>query len=152
VHTPAFDGSTVDLPGALQGRLGILVIGFSQNSRDQVTDWSKRLEADFRASSSVTYYQMTVLEDVPRPLRSFVAGKVRESIPDVARPRSIAIVEHEAEWKTLAGFGLPDNAYLLIVDEHGVVRARLQGPMTDKTYAQLRSQLESLRPPRPGDL
>jgi hypothetical protein len=146
VHAPAFNGAIVDLPGALKGKVGVLVIGFSQSSRDQIADWSKRLAADYRSSAAVTYYEMPVLEDVPRPLRSFVVGRVKESVPEVARSRCIPILEHEADWKALSGYSAPDQAYLLLVDENGMVRARMQGPVNDKSYAQLRSQIESLRP------
>ena len=39
VHTAALNGEPVDLPASLQGRSAVLVVGFSQGSRGDVTAW-----------------------------------------------------------------------------------------------------------------
>ena len=58
VHTEALNGDEVDLPASLKGRSAVLVVGFSQGSRGDVTAWGKRLADDFQDSATVRYYEV----------------------------------------------------------------------------------------------
>jgi hypothetical protein len=145
VHATALSGARVDLPEALRGRAAVLVLGFSQASRDQVTAWGKRLAADYRESDSVIYFEMPVLESVPRMLRGWVTKKMGESVPDRARATFLPIADHEAEWKAAANFSKSGDAYVLVVDKTGAVRGRAEGPATDATYAEVKRLLETAR-------
>ncbi len=145
VHATVLTGQTVDLPGALQGKSAVLVLGFSQASREQVTEWGKRLAGEYRNSETVLYYEMPVLESVPRMLRGWVTRKMGESVPDRAKDRFLAISDHEKEWKAATGFSKSDDAYVLVVDSSGNVRARLQGPPNDANFGEVKRQLQGAR-------
>jgi hypothetical protein len=144
VHGTSFTGATVDLPDALRGKAGVLVIGFSQGSRDAVTVWGKKLAVDYYDSPAVAYYEMPVLAGVPKLMRGFVAGRIKAAVSDRGRPHFVPLVENEAAWRSLVHYTAPDDAYVLVVDGFGVVRWQTQGQATDAAYAVLKQKLEAL--------
>ena len=133
------------LPGAFFGKTGVLVVGFSQASRTEVTAWGKRLAGDYRDSSRVLYYEVPVLASVPRLLRGWVLKKVAAEVPDRARARFLPVYDHEPEWRAAAGYSKADDAYVLVVDGAGVVHFRLQGEAGDAAYAEVKKRIEAMR-------
>ena len=144
VHGISFAEQAVNLPEILKGKVGVLVVGFSHGSQDQVMGWGKRLAGDYRDSPTVVYYEMPVLASVPRMLRGFVEGKIKDSVPDAARARFVPLLENEAAWRTVAHYKGGDDAYVLVVDEHGVVRWETQGAATDASSGALKERVEAL--------
>lgn len=145
IHGTTFSDAKVDLPEDLHGKVGILVLGFSQGSRDGVTVWGKKLAADFYDSPNVAYYEMPCLASVPKFMRGFVAGRIKASVSDRGRPHFLPFTEDEPSWRALAHYSAPDAPYILLVDGAGTVRWQTQGPPTDATYAALKQQIATLR-------
>ena len=145
LHAAVLTGQTVNLPDDLKGKSAVLVLGFSQASRDQVTEWGKRLAADYRGSAAVAYYEMPILESVPRLLRGWVTKKMAESVPDRAKDHFMPVSDHEREWKSAVFYSKSDDAYVLVVDSGGGIRSRLEGGASDVNYAEVKRQLQALQ-------
>ncbi len=145
VHTEALNGEPVDLPASLKGRSAVLVVGFSQGSRGDVTAWGKRLADDFQDSATVRYYELSMLGSVPKFLRGFVLRKIAADVPDRAKPHFLSIDEHEAEWRSITGFHKPEDAYVLVVDGSGQVCWKVEGPATEAMYQQVKEHLLAIR-------
>ncbi len=143
-----FSGAAVRLPADLRGHSGILVVGFSQGSRDAVTLWGKRLANDYYSSPTVLYYELPILASVPKFLRGFVEGRIRSSVSDRGKSHFLPITEDESAWRALAQYDAaqPDAPYVLLVDSEGRVRWRTNTPPTDATYDALQHQLGLLKP------
>jgi hypothetical protein len=146
VHGTTFSDAKVDLPEDLNGKVGILVVGFSQGSRDGVTVWGKKLAADFYDSPTVAYYEMPCLASVPKFMRGFVEGRIKASVSDRGKPHFLPFTDDETSWRALVHYSSPDAPYILLVDGAGTVRWQTQGPPTDATYSALKQQLATLRP------
>ena len=146
VHGITFSDTRVDLPDALHGKVGILVLGFTQGSRSSVTDWGKKLAADFYDSPTVLYYEMPMLAAVPRFLRGFVENRIKASVSDRGRPHFLPLTDDEAKWRNLTHYTAPDDPYILLVDHQGTIRWQTQGPPSETTYTALRREVETLRP------
>ena len=144
VHGTTFSNAHVDLPDALYGKVGILVVGFSQGSRGAVTVWGKKLASDYYDSPNVLYYEMPVLASVPKLLRGFVEGRIKSAVSDRGRPHFLPLTDDEAQWRELTHYSAPDDPYILLVDSLGNVRWQTQGPLTDSIYAVLKQTVESL--------
>jgi hypothetical protein len=145
LHGTVLSGAKVDLPEALKGKAGVLVLGFSEASRNQVAVWGRRLAGDYRESQSVVYYEMPMLESAPRFLRGYILRKIGESVPEPAKARFLPVVDHEAEWKKLAGYAKADDAYVLVVDGEGNVRWKTSGAVDEERYAAVKRELERIR-------
>jgi hypothetical protein len=145
VHGTSLSNEAVNLPEALRGKVGVLVLGFSRGSRDAVAGWGRRLATEYGESPTVMYYQMPVLASVPGMLRGLIVRSMRSSVPGLAQARFVPIMDNEAAWRTLVHYGLPDDPYLLVVDGQGDVVWQTQGRPTDATYAALKQQVEALK-------
>jgi hypothetical protein len=150
LHGTALSGAEVDLPQSLHGHTAVLLISFSEDARANVTEWFRALANDYRNSPTVLYYSLPVLAGAPGFLRGMIARKIKESVSPPAQPRFVPILDHEAEWKSIAGFSKqqPDSeAYLVLVDGSGQVRYRTQaGAPTPQAYADLKQRLDQLKP------
>jgi hypothetical protein len=145
VHASAFSNEAVNLPEGLKGKVGVLVLGFSRDSREADSAWGKRLAADYRESPTVVYYEMPVLAAVPRMIRGMIVKSMKSSVPASEQARFVVILENEAAWKTVTRFERPDDAYVLVVDSQGSVVWQTQGAPTDAAYAALKQHVEELR-------
>ena len=138
-------GEKFDLPEALKGKVGVLVLGFSRASGDAVAEWGKKLFRDYNGSTAVSYYDLSILEAVPGILRGYVVKKISESVPTVARSHFLPVLDHEKEWKAAAGYKPSDDVYVLVVDGAGVVRARVSGVASDSNFAEVKRQVNAVR-------
>lgn len=144
-HAVLLSGEKVDLPASLNGKVAVLVVGFSQKASDQVAGWGRRLAGDYKDSNSVVYYEMASLSGVPKFLRNFVLGKIKGAVPPRAQPHFFAFYEHEPEWKIATNFSSANDAYVLLVDSSGTVRAQTAGAITEAGYADFKQKLDALR-------
>ena len=147
-HATTLANAPVNLPADLKGHPTVLILGFSQSSREAVTKWARRLAADYRDSPTVLYYEMPVVAEVPRMLRGMVIRKIRQDVPERAQPRFVPITDHEEEWKAVSGYskqGGEDAAYLIVLDPTGKVQSRrAAGVPTDESYAAVKQTLEAM--------
>ncbi len=148
VHAQLLTGQAVNLPGDLHGKPAVIVIGFSQGSREQVAAWGRRLAPDYHDAQDVSYYEAAELESVPRLLRGYVLKKIKETVPARAQPHFLTVTDREAEWKFTTGFAAKDDAYLVLIDPSGQVRYTTHGATSDAAYAELKHRLDALRTAR----
>jgi hypothetical protein len=144
-HGTSFAGAQVTLPDDLRGRIGVLVLGFSKSSGDVCKGWGQRLAATYSGSSRVMYYQIPVLESVPKFVRGMVLKSMRSGVPEAEQWHFMPIFSGEAEWKKTTHFGNSDDAYVLVVDGSGTVRWQTSGRVTDAGFAVLKEQVDSSR-------
>jgi hypothetical protein len=145
VHGTSLSNEAVNLPEGLKGKVGVLVVGFSRDSREADSAWGKRLASDYANSSTVAYYEMPVLAGAPRMIRGLIVKSIKSSLPANEQARFVVILENEAGWKTVTHYGRPDDPYVLVVDGQGDVVWQTQGQVTDAAYAALKQQVDALK-------
>lgn len=146
VHAELLTGTQINFPADLRGKTTVIVIGFSQGSRDQVAAWGLRLAPDYHGVRDVAYYEVAEIEAAPRLLRGYILKKIKESVPERAYPHFIAVTDHEPEWKAATHFQAKDEAYLVLIDPAGQVQYTTHGTTSDAAYATLKQRIETLRP------
>gem|GEM_PF-988140 len=144
-HAVLLSGEKIDLPASLNGKVTVLVVGFSQKATDQIAGWGRRLAGDYKDSNSVVYYEMASLGGVPKFLRGFVLGKIKGAVPPLAQPHFFPFYDHEPEWKIATNFSSANDAYVLLVDSSGTVKAQTAGAITEAGYADFKQKLDALR-------
>ncbi len=140
-----FAGQTVSLPQQLKGGVGVLVLGFSKNSGDVCKGWGQRLGETYRESHDVMYFQMPVLESVPKLIRGMVVKSIKSGVPEAEQRHFLPVFSQEAEWRTIARYSNADDAYVVVVDGEGNVRWQTSGNATDAGFVALKQQVETLR-------
>jgi hypothetical protein len=129
-------GNKVSLPAAAGGRAALLIIGFTRGSQNQTKAWSLRARDRFPA------WSIAVLEEVPRLLRGFVTRSIKSGIPKDQHDHFVLVQQGEKQLKEVAGFGPPDDAYLLVIDKAGAIRWSFHGPVTDGALEQIGQQFK----------
>jgi hypothetical protein len=145
VHGTSFAGTQVTLPDDLRGRVGVLVLGFSKSSGDVCKGWGQRLEESYRNSGEVMFYQIPMLESVPKFVRGMVLKSMKSGVPESEQPHFMPTFSDEAEWKKIVRYTNEDDAYVLVIDREGKVRWQTSGKVTDAGFAALKQQVEMVR-------
>lgn len=138
-----FSGTTVHLPEEFHGKAGVLVVGFSKSSGDMCKGWGQRLSASYHNSNEVVYYQIPVLESVPKLIRSMVVKSFKSGVPEAEQAHFLPVFSGEKEWQKIVRYANADDAYVLVVDGDGRVRWQTSGKVTDSGFAALQQQLEA---------
>ena len=134
-------GTTVDLPKDLQGRVAVLVVGFTRGSQDGVRVWGKRLAQDYRNSPQVMCFEAAMLAEVPRLARGLVIRAMKKDVSPGAQEHFLILTGDDAAWRRAAGYegvSRADEAYVLLVDDKGVVQWR-DGPQGHSTKRAMRN-------------
>ena len=137
-------GRKVTLPDAAEGKVAVLIFGFTKASKNPTSAWARKVQADFGAKPGFELYQLPVLEDVPRLFRGMVISGIRKGVPENVRDHFVPIVQNESELKRIVSYKEPDDAYLMVLGQDGRIVQQSHGAPTDANYTQLRAEIESL--------
>jgi hypothetical protein len=125
-------GEKVDLPKDLHGPVSFLIVGFSQKSADQATEWGKAMDGlEPCHGQLLTWYQLPVIAGAPGILRPLIMRSMRSGLTHALQQHFVPITDHEADWKLAAGYQATDpqkdDAYILATDEKGQIVAKWHG-------------------------
>jgi hypothetical protein len=151
-HIPTARGTTlagkdIALPNSLNGKFGVLVLGFSHASQEQVADWGRLIEAQYGQSPRVTYFEVAMLGRAPKMLRGMIVKQMTSSVPGAERAHFVPLLEDDKPWRAVAHFGKSDDAYLLVVDRDGLVIWQTEGDATDAAWAEFKAKMNALLAP-----
>jgi hypothetical protein len=145
VRGTSFSNEAVNLPEALKGKVGVLVLGFSKSSGELSKGWGERLSATYRGSQEVMYFQMPVLESVPKLIRGMVVKSIKSGVPESEQSHFIPMFSDEPAWKKIVRYANADDAYVLVVDGDGRVRWQTSGKVSDAGFVMLKEQVAALQ-------
>lgn len=141
----ALSGRKLTMPAAVQGRSTLLVVGFTHAAGPHCTDWSKRLESEFKSDAALERYSVAFLEDAPRLVRGMAKSGIKSNVPKEQYDHYLIVTEHEKEVKDAVHFqvadGKADDAYLLLLGPDGAIRWAFHGPVSDDPVRQIRELL-----------
>ncbi len=137
-------GRQAQLPDASTGRVALLAIGFSYNSRFPVEAWIGRFRKDFGANPNVTFYEIPMIGGMARLGKWFIDSGMRNGTPKSDQENVITVYGGTDSWKQRVGYQSPDAAYLVLLDKHGAVRWRHSGVFDEKAYQALSTQVSAL--------
>ena len=137
-------GRQAQLPDAASGRVALLALGFTYNSRFPVEAWIARFRKDFGANPQVTFYEIPMIGGMARLGKWFIDSGMRKGTPRRDRENVITVYGGTDSWKQRVGYQLPDAAYLVLIDKHGAVRWCHSGALDEEAYKDLHAQVSSL--------
>lgn len=137
-------GNKVVLPEAANGRVAILVFGFTKASKDPTKAWATKLNSEFAGRPNFVLYQLPVLEEVPRLFRGMVISGMKKGVLENLREHFVPILQGEAGLKNLVSYKEPDDAYVVMLDRYGRIVEQLHSSSPDPRYSQLETEIRSL--------
>ena len=137
-------GRRAQLPDAAAGRVALLALGFTYNSRFPVEAWVGRFRKDFGANPQVTFYEIPMIAGMARLAKWFIDSGMRKGTAVKDRENVITVYGDTAAWKERMGYQAPDAAYLVLLDKSGAVRWRHCGAFDEQAYKDLSAQVTAL--------
>ena len=137
-------GRQAQLPDAASGRVALLALGFTYNSRFPVEAWVGRFRKDFGSNPQVTFYEIPMIGGMARLGKWFIDSGMRKGTPRSDQENVITVYGGTDSWKQRMGYQSPDAAYLVLLDKHGAVRWRHSGAFDEKAYRDLYTQVSAL--------
>lgn len=137
-------GRTAVLPQAASGRVALLLVGFTYDSRFAVEAWAKEFREQFEADPRVTFYEIPMIGGLARMGKWFIDSGMRRGTPKKDHENVITVYGGTDLWKQRLGFQAPDAAYLVLFDQRGVVRWRHSGVFDGEAYKGLSIQVVEL--------
>jgi hypothetical protein len=137
-------GQRANLPQDSSGRIALLMLGFTYESRFAVETWAKRFRKDFGKQSKVTFFEIPMIGGLARLGKWFIDGGMRRGTPKTDYGNVITVYGGTDAWKQRLGFKDPNAAYLILVDRSGKIAWRYAGAFAEDPYRTLSSKASSL--------
>jgi hypothetical protein len=137
-------GQTAILPQAASGRVALLILGFTYESRFSVEAWTKRFRQEFAPYGNVTFYEIPMIGGLGTLARWFIDSGMRRGTPKADQGNVITVYGGIAAWKQRVGFRDTNTAYLILLDKHGNVAWRYAGNIEEEPYRAVSSKVSVL--------
>jgi hypothetical protein len=137
-------GREAQLPDAASGRVALLALGFTYNSRFPVEAWVGRFRKDFGSNPRVTFYEIPMIGGMARLGKWFIDSGMRKGTPRSDQDNVITVYGGTDAWKQRVGYASPDAAYLVLLDKYGAVRWRHSGTFNEEAYKELSVLVDTL--------
>lgn len=137
-------GKPALLPSASKGKVALLALGFTYASRFQVEAWVGRFRKDFDHNSSVTFYEIPLIGGMARMGKWFIDSGMRRGTPVADQENVITVYGGVDPWKKTVNFRDSNAAYLILIDQQGVVQWQHSGPLDETSYATLAARTQEL--------
>jgi len=122
IKSEYLSGRKVELPAAIAGKVALLAIGFSYDSRWAVEAWSNQFRKEFERDSRVTWFEIPMIGGAARLGKWFIDSGMRRGTPKQLQENVITVYGGVDAWKRRLGFENDRDAHLVLVDSTGTVR------------------------------
>jgi hypothetical protein len=137
-------GRKAVLPEAASGKIALLALGFTYDSRFAVEAWTGRFRKDFGSSRKITSFEIPMMGGMARMGRWFIDSGMRKGTPKELHENVITVYGGTDPWKKRLGFKEGDDAYLILIDSKGIVRWTHSGQFDEARFAELAELVRKL--------
>ena len=123
------------------GRVALLLLGFSYDSRLAVEAWARKFRGQFHADPRVTFYEIPMIGGLARMGKWFIDGGMRRGTPKEDYEHVITVYGGADPWKQHVGFRDPQAAYPILLDASGRVAWRYAGGLDEQAFHALASEV-----------
>jgi hypothetical protein len=139
-------GRDARLPEDAQGRVAVVLMGFTYASRTPVELWAERLKPLLREVEGATFYEVPVIGGMARMGKWFIDSGMRRGTPKALHENVITVWGGTKQWK--ARVGVTDDrdrlAYVTLIDRDGRIRWRFAGPFDEQAFGALALEIRSM--------
>jgi hypothetical protein len=129
------------LPRDACGRVTLLLLGFTYDSRFPVEAWTKRFRQEFEKNPKVAFYEIPMIGGLARLGKWFIDSGMRQGTPKADQGNVITVYGGTDWWKQRVAFGDPKAAYLLLIDKTGKIVWQYAGDFDEKRYQELSAEV-----------
>ncbi|MBM3821026.1 MAG: hypothetical protein FJW14_18700 [Acidimicrobiia bacterium] len=139
-------GRDAVLPQAASGKVSLVAMGFTYQSRFPVEAWAEWYRASVGSRADVTLFEVPMIGGFAKLGRWFIDRGMRSGTPVEFHDRVITVYSATGDWKRRLSYSPEhkDDAYLIVVDRTGVVRWLHHGEFDRSQADHLHALLTSL--------
>lgn len=138
-------GRTAVLPEVASGRIALLALGFTYESRSSVEAWISRFRRDF-TGPDVTFFEVPMIGGMARTGKWFIDRGMRRGTPRADQENVITVYGGSESWKERLKFQKAGAAHLILLDQTGVVRWIYAGGFNEQAFGELSREVSALKP------
>ena len=134
-------GRKAVLPDAAKGKIALVLMGFTYDSRFAVEKWVARFTDAYGKTEGVTFFEVPVIGGMARLARWFIDSGMRRGTPKDLHDNVITVYGGVDRWKTVMEFTKSgeNDAYVVLLDGDGRVTWRFRGSLEDRAFAALQA-------------
>ncbi len=139
-------GRSASLPAAAAGKVTLVMLGFTYDSRFPVERWGEWFGKSVATRPDVTYFEAPMMGGAARLGRFFIDRGMRKNTPVSKHEQVLTVYGNTGDWKSRLGVtnATEDHAWLLLIDAAGVVRWMHHGDFDPTVAEQLRLAVAEL--------
>jgi hypothetical protein len=137
-------GKEAVLPEAAEGRVALLLLGFTYKSRFPVEEWAEKFRRRFQSDSGVTFYETPMMGGAARLGKWFIDSGMRRGTPKEAHEHVITVYRDAGVWRQRVALKNEETACLILLDQRGDVAWRYEGAFDDTAFLQLTLKVSQL--------
>lgn len=136
-------GRKAILPDAAAGKVALILMGFTYDSRFDVEAWVERMGGELGPNERVTYFQVPVIGGMGRMAKWFIDSGMRKGTPKALHENVITVYGGADRWKKTMGFTKAEEhaAYLALLGPDGRVQWMHRGGLTDEAMEALKAAI-----------
>jgi hypothetical protein len=138
LNLPTLDlkGEPHVFPADLAKDRAVVVVTFSKAASDQAIEWTRKLRENEKALAA-SIYQIAVLEDVPRFVRSFVISALKRALPKTLHDHFWVATSFSKEWQKQIGGASLDEAHVVLLEDRREITWRFHGVFSEAALRSL---------------
>src|SRR5579871_1603415 len=105
-------GRAAVMPDAAKGRVALLALGFTYDSRWAVEAWVGKFRHEYEANPAVTFYEVPMIGGMARMGKWFIDSGMRRGTPKADHEHVITVYGSTDKWKQRMDYSDPKWAYL----------------------------------------
>ncbi len=139
-------GRDAALPQAASGKVTLVAMGFTYQSRFPVEAWADWYRKTVGSRTDVTFFEVPMIGGLATLGRWFIDRGMRSGTPVDLHDRVITVYGGTGDWKKRLSYSPEhkDDAYLIVLDTQGVVRWLHHGGFDQSRADDLHALLTSL--------
>ena len=130
-------GRKAVLPHVAAGKIALLALGFTYDSRFAVEAWTDRFRKKFKGNAQVTFFEVPMIGGAAQLGRWFINRGMRKGTPTELHENVVTVYGGTSPWKERLAFKQENDAYLILLDPRGTVRWLHTGPFDEEAFAKL---------------
>jgi hypothetical protein len=137
-------GRPATLPQESAGRVSLLLLGFTYDSRFAVGAWASKFREEFETEPRVAFFEIPMIGGLAKLGKWFIDSGMRRGTPKQDHERVITVYAGAGDWKQRVNFRDPKAAYLILLDARGNVAWRYAGDFDSGVYKALSAEVSRL--------
>jgi hypothetical protein len=139
-------GREATLPQAASGRVALVAVGFTYQSRFPVEAWGRWYRSTMGARTDLTFFEVPMIGGLATLGRWFIDRGMRSGTPEELHDHVITVYGGTGDWKARLSWSpaRKDDAYLILLDREGIVRWLHHGAFDQLRADELQALITSL--------